>query len=76
MARRLRAETLQPRSVTGNHIPPGGIPLPYARRPLIARKADGIPPPLVQAQPPEQSGGRSWVYPIGTGGVNRRPVYT
>ena len=42
---------------------------------LKARKADGPKPPLVQVQPPTP-GGRSWVYPIGTGGVNRRPVYT
>ena len=28
----------------------------------MTRKADGIPPPLVQAQPPRR-GGRSWVNP-------------
>lgn len=27
----------------------------------MTRKADGIPPPLVQAQPPRR-GGRSWVH--------------
>ena len=26
----------------------------------MTRKADGIPPPLVQAQPPDNPGGRSW----------------
>lgn len=29
----------------------------------MARKADGILPPLVQVQPPDKSGGRLWVKP-------------
>jgi len=41
---------------------------------LETRKADGKPP-LVQVQLPPDRSGRSWVYPIGIGGVNRRSVY-
>ena len=36
----------------------------------MTRKADGIPPPLVQAQPPDKTGGRSW----GTKPKNQKEV--